>query len=304
MDKVIVIGHKNPDTDSVVSAYVWSKILSRLGDDSIPAVAGEINKETKLVFERAEVDIPEKKDLGDSDIFLVDHNEVGQMAGDPKNVIGILDHHNLSDFSTDKPIYYRNEPLGSTSSLIARVASEKEIELEEEEIFLLLCGIISDTLKFNSPTTTDYDIDLARDLADIIEIDIDKLAKEMFDAKSDLSDMNMREIIEADYKDYEFSKKMVGVGVAEVATTDFFNGKTETVLEEMKKIKKEKSLDHLLFGVIDILNKDTLLYLCDKEDENLVEEVFEVKIKNQPIKLEGVASRKKQIIPPLSSFLK
>ena len=304
MKEVIVIGHKNPDTDSVVSAYVWSKLLSRLGDKAKPAIAGEVNKETKLVFERAEVDLPPKEDLEDRDIFLVDHNEAGQMAGDPENVVGILDHHNLSDLSTDRPIYFRNEPLGSTSSLIARVASEKEIELEEEEIFLLLCGVISDTLKFNSPTTTDYDVNLARDLADIIDVDIDKLAEEMFEAKSDLSDMTIKEVIEADYKDYEFSDKAVGVGVAEVATTNFFKGKEERIIEEMEKIKKDQDLDHLLFGVIDILNKNTLLYVCDDEDQNLAKEVFDVTFENVPVKLEGVASRKKQIIPPLSKVLK
>ena len=304
MKEVIVIGHKNPDTDSVVSAYVWSRLLSRLGDEAKPAVAGEVNKETKLVFERAEVELPKKQNLEDRDIFLVDHNETGQMAGDPKNVIGVLDHHNLSDLSTDQPIYFRNEPLGSTSSLIARVASEKEVELEEEEIFLLLCGIISDTLKFNSPTTTDYDVNLARDLADIIDVDIDKLAEEMFEAKSDLSDMTIKEVIEADYKDYEFGSKAVGVGVAEVATTSFFEDKEGEIIEEMKKVKEEQDLDHLFFGVIDILNKNTLLYVCDDQDQNLAKEVFDVTFENVPVKLEGVASRKKQIIPPLSKILK
>ena len=304
MNEVIVIGHKNPDTDSVVSAYVWSRVLSRLGDEAKPAIAGEVNKETKLVFERAEIDIPQEEDLTEADIFLVDHNEVGQMAGSPENVIGILDHHNISDFSTDRPIYYRNEPLGSTSSLIARVASEKEIELEEEEIFLLLCGIISDTLKFNSPTTTDYDINLARDLADIIEVDIDKLAEEMFEAKSDLSDMTIKEVIKADYKDYEFGSKTVGVGVAEVATTSFFEGKKDQILEQMEVVKKEQDLNHLFFGVIDILNKNTLLYVCDDEDSSLAKKVFDVELGEVPVKLEGVASRKKQIIPPLSKVLK
>lgn len=304
MQEIIVIGHKNPDTDSVVSAYVWSRVLSRLGDKSRPAIAGDVNKETKLVFERAEVDLPKKEELKERDLFLVDHNEPGQMAGDPENVIGILDHHNLSDFSTDKSIYFRNEPLGSTSSLIARVATEREVDLEEEEIFLLLCGIISDTLKFNSPTTTDYDVELAQDLAEIINVDIDKLAEEMFEAKSDLSDMTMKEVIEADYKPYEFGGKKIGVGVAEVATTKFFEGKTDKIIGEMEKIKKKQGLGHLFFGVIDILNKNTLLYLCDEKDKELAKKVFQVKVGDLPIKLEGVASRKKQIIPPLSKVLK
>ena len=304
MKEVIVIGHKNPDTDSVVSAYVWSRVLSRLGDSAKPAIAGEVNKETKLVFKKAGLELPKKENLKKADIFLVDHNEESQMAGNPENVIGVIDHHNLSGLATDRPIYFRNEPLGSTSSLIVRIASEKEIELEDEEIFLLLCGILSDTLKLNSPTTTEYDKQIVKDLSDLINEDVDKLAQEMFEAKSDLSDMTLKEIIEADYKDYKFGGKKIGVGVAEVAAIDFFNGKEEEIIQQMKEVKKEQNLDHLFFGVIDILNKDTHLYLTDKEDQKLAKEVFEVNSEKSPIKLEGVASRKKQIIPPLSKTLK
>ncbi len=303
MSEVIVIGHKNPDTDSVVSAYVWSQILSRVGDEARPAVAGEVNKETKFVFKRAEVELPEKENLNGKEIFLVDHNETKQMTGKPENVIGILDHHNISDFSTDKPIFFRNEPLGSTSSLISKVATEREIDLSEEEIFLLLCGILSDTLKLNSPTTTDYDRELVRDFAEILEVDIDKLAEKMFKEKSDLSDMTIEEIICADYKNYEFGGKKIGVGVAEVTNPAFFEGKAEEIIEKMKKIKKQRELSHLFFGVIDILNKNTLLYV-DEEDKLLAEKVFNVTVDSLPIKLEGVASRKRQIIPPLSEVLR
>lgn len=304
MSELVVIGHKNPDTDSVVSAFVWSRVLNRMGENSIPAIAGDINRETKFVFEKAGSKIPEKVNLKGRSLFLVDHNEESQMAENPKDVVGILDHHNLSPLSTSKPIFFRNEPLGSTSSLIAKIATEKDIDLEDKEMFLLLSGIISDTLKFNSPTTTPYDKQLAINLAEMIDEDIDSLAEKMFEAKSNLDGMSVREIIENDYKLYQVDEKKVGVGVAEVATTSFFSDKKDDILREMRALKKDNNLDYVLFGVIDILNQDTFLYLSSKEDIRLAEKTFDIEIDSIPVKLEGVTSRKKQIIPRLSKALK
>lgn len=298
-----MVGHKNPDTDSVVSAYVWSKVLSRLGDKAIASIAGDTNKETELVFEKAGINMPKKLDVKEALLFLVDHNEAGQMAGNQENVIGILDHHNISDFSTDKAIYFRNEPLGSTSSLIFKVATEEGVDFDEKDIFLLLCGIISDTLKLTSPTTTEYDKRLVDSFAELLGEDVDELAKELFEAKSDLSDMSIKEIIKADYKDYEFSGKKLGVGVAEVVSISFFEEKENLITQKIKEIKKEKEVDHIFFAVIDVLNQSTLLFVSDQDDKKLAQEAFGVE-DEPPFTLKGVSSRKKQIIPPISKILK
>ncbi len=301
-EKIIVTGHKNPDTDTVVSAVVWSGLLSKMDKPASPAVFGEPNKETELIFEKAGMDLPEKKELKGKDVFLVDHNEEGQRPAGVKNVVGVIDHHKLG-ISTDSPIFFRNEPLGSTSGIIMKIADERGLKLDEKESFLLLAGIVSDTLKFNSPTTTEEDKIYARKLAEATDTDIDELAEEMFKAKSDLSDKSLKEVIEADYKDFEMGEKKVGVGVAEVATTDFFEGKKTEIIEKLKEVKKEKQLDFLFFGVIDIIKKDTRLYVPSDKEKELANKAFEMKIKENPTILRGVASRKKQIIPPLSNIL-
>jgi manganese-dependent inorganic pyrophosphatase len=303
-DEKIVIGHKNPDTDTVVSAYLWSSVLRKKGEKSRPAIAGKINKETKLVFKKAKVDLPKEIDLAGKNIFLVDHNEEKQRAKGVERVVGIIDHHKLS-ITTEGPIFFRNEPLGSTASIIKKIIDEQGIELEKEEKLLLLSAIISDTLKFNSPTTTETDKNYAKEIAAEIEVDIDKLAEEMFAAKSDLSDLSLKEIIEADYKDFEMGESKVGVGVAEVAAVHFFKGKTDSIIEKMKEIKMENDLDYLFFGVVDILNKETHLYLiADEEEMKLAKKAFNIEGNKNPEVLRGVASRKKQIVPPLSKVLK
>lgn len=300
--KIFVVGHKNPDTDSVASAFVWSRVLNKMGISALPAVAGEVNKETKLAFSKAQVKIPQKIPAG-KEVFLVDHNEKKQMVKGIKKIVGVIDHHKLSGLVTDEPIFFRNEPMGSTCSIIAKIALEKNLELQEEEAFLLICGIVSDTLKFNSPTTTREDKEFAEELAEILEIDLNKLAEELFQAKSDFSGMSLNQIVKADYKDFEMGGKKVGIGVCETASNNFFKDKKENILQEIKKIKKEKEVDYLFFAVIDIIKKNTLLFCASPNDLKLAARSFGVSSKENPVILKGVASRKKQIVPPLSKNL-
>ncbi len=299
---IFVVGHKNPDTDSVAAAFVWSRVLNKMGVSALPAVAGEVNKETELAFQKAGVDIPELISEADS-VFLVDHNEKSQMIEKVGKIVGIIDHHKLSGPVTDEPIFFRNEALGSSCSVVAKIILEKGMEIEEEEGFLLICGILSDTLKFNSPTTTEEDKEFAMELADILGIDIDDLADELFEAKSDFSGMSLRDIIEADYKDFKMGGKKVGIGVCETVSTNYFEGREDEIIKEIKEIKKEKKADHLFFGVIDIIDKNTLLFCADPDDLKVSAESFGVPKRTNPQILEGVASRKKQIVPPLSKNL-
>jgi len=302
---IIVIGHKNPDTDAVVSAIVWSNILNKKGEKAIPAIAGELNKETQYVLKEAQVETPQKKEkMRGEDVFLVDHHGKSQMIEGAINVIGVLDHHHLSGMTTDSPIYFRNEPVGSTSTLIFKVAKENNIELSKKEAFLLLCGIVSDTLKFNSPTSTKEDEEVAESLAEISEVDIEDLSESLFKEKSDLSGMSIKEIIINDYKNFDFSSKKVGIGVCETTEISFFEGKEGEIVKEMEEIKKEKELDYILFAVIDILGSNSLLYTPPGKEEDLIKRAFHLTISKNPVFLKGVTSRKKQIVPPVSEVLK
>ncbi len=302
MKEKIVIGHKNPDTDSVASAFVWSRILNKSGTLATPAIFGKPNKETKLVFEKVGLDVPKPQNLADKEVFLVDHNETEQMADGIEEVVGVIDHHKIS-FKSDSPLFFRVEPLGSTCSVIRKISIEKNIELEKDEIFLLLCGIISDTLNFNSPTTTELDKELGKDLADLLDVDTDLLAQDLFEAKSDLSDYSLKEVIEADYKSFDIGKSKLGIGVSEIVSFNFFENKESQVIDILKEIKKDKKIDYIYFVVINIIKKEALFFFSDEKDLDLAKKAFNVSGNKNPELLEGVASRKKQIVPPISKIL-
>ena len=220
------------------------------------------------------------------------------------SIRGVLDHHKMSGISTDGPIFYRSEPLGSTSTLVYKIFSESKIGLTKNQASLLLCGIISDTLKFTSPTTTKEDEMTARNLEKTSGIKIESLAQKMFKIKSDISGMKTRDIILGDFKDFRFKKSKIGIGVHE--TTDFSTIEKikEKIFKEMEKIKKEKRMDLIFFIVVDILNKMGFFYLVTPAEKKIAEKAFKGKyIENDVMVVPGMISRKKQIVPPLSRIL-
>ncbi len=302
---LIVIGHKNPDTDTVVSAEMFSRFLKDEGKNAQSAIPGEVNNETKFVFSRLEEKIPRivtEKEKNEGEFFLVDHNDMRQSVAKKENVWGILDHHLLSGLRTDSPIYCRIEPLGSTCTLIYKMMKDRGMNPDKKEAALLLSGIISDTLNLNSATTTSEDIDLYYELVDIAGIDPEDFAKGMFEAKSDFSGMEMKDIIRGDLKEYEFGGKKVGIGVAETTSLKFFKENENDVVENIVKVKKEEGFDALFFGVVDIINQDTYLYPAEEEEVESIKKVFKGRREGKFFLLKGTSSRKKEIAPPLSEY--
>ena len=256
MSKIIVIGHKNPDTDAVISAVMLSRLLKKEGKEAVAAVAGEVNKETKFIFDTLKENIPDKKENveeGES-VFMVDHNELAQSIAEKENVYGVIDHHALSGLTTDTAIYFRVEPLGSTCTIIYKMMKERGISLSTEEADILLAGIISDTLNLNSSTTTSEDIDSFYELSEISKIDADIFAEKMFEAKSDLSGTPAIEVVGGDTKEYEVQGKKIGIGVCETTSFTYFEENKEEFLKAIEDYKKEKGYEAFFFGVIDILN--------------------------------------------------
>jgi len=305
---VTVIGHKSPDTDSVVSAIVCSSYLKKKRINAIPAVVGKVNKETDLVLERMKEKKPLslKKARKNDKFYLVDHNGLEQsLSGIKKeNILGFIDHHQLAGTRTSQPIFCRCQPVGSTSTIIFEMFKESGFRLTKKESGLLLGGIISDTLKFTSPTTTGKDKKIARLLAKEGGIKIGELAQEMFRAKSDISGMSPKEIIMGDYKEYDFLKAKIGVGVYETISISAINEIKEKIFKEIGQIKKERNIDLIFFAVISILKKECFLYLDSPQELKIIQKAFKGKyIKKGIIKIAGITSRKKQIIPPLYKIL-
>ncbi len=307
MSKIVVIGHKNPDTDSVISAIVLSKVLGNKEDFFYPAVAGKLNSETEFILSHFNENAPViMEKLTESNVFLVDHNELSQSIEgvDWSNITGVLDHHRLSGVNTEKPLFFRTEPLGSTCTLVYKLIKETGKKVEKKEAGLLLCGVISDTLYLKSGTTTEEDEAAVRELSNISEVDPDEISEKMFEAKSDFSKKSLKEIVIGDMKEFDFSGKKIAIGVCETTSTSYFKDKEEDVLKIIKETTKEGGYDAFFFGVVDILNKNTTLYLGGEEEVCAAKEAFSLSEKESIVNLPGITSRKSELVPPLSKYYK
>ncbi len=310
---IIIIGHKNPDTDSVVSALVYSSLKDKLGENTEPARAGALNNEIRFVLSYFKVEPPKLvENLKERQVILLDHGDTSQSVpglGEAE-IIEVIDHHKIGDIQTEAPILYRAEPVGSTCTILAKLFKEKELEIEKQEASLLLAGIISDTLFLNSPTTTEEDKKILQELAKIAEIEPKKLAGQMFEAKSDISGLSVKDIVGGDYKEWEFGGIKFGVGVFETLNPEKIRPLDEEIFSELTALKKERDIKLVFFLLIDILKQSSFLYLTGDEEVKLSKEGFSGKMENTSatkgkiIFLPGVASRKKQIVPVLARLLK
>ncbi len=298
-----VFGHKKPDTDSIVSAIAYAELKRKLGEDWKPARLGEINSETELVLKRFDTEAPEEiSSVKGSKVVLVDHNEFEQSAEDIKEaeIVEIIDHHKMK-FSWDKPIYILTKPVGSTSTIIAEKYIEHGVEITKEIAGLLLSGILSDTVIFKSPTTTQEDKEMAKKLMEIAGIeDMREWGIEMFKAKSRISEKTAEELITGDSKVYEFSGKKVLIGQVEVIDDSEVLQRKEELMEEMKRIKEKEGLFGIMLLITDIMKEgSTALVVADELSP--FEKAFGVNFENGEAYLEGVMSRKKQVVPPLEN---
>ncbi len=305
MKEIIVIGHKNPDMDSVVSAKVLSYVLNKEGKYSVSRISGKCNKETEFVFNSFGAEVPKivsDEEIKEGSFFLVDHNDLEQSVAKKDNICGVLDHHLLSGLKTDSTIYFRVEDVGSTSTLVYKIIKEKNIEVTKEIGELLLAGIISDTLNLNSPTTTTEDIDYYHELSEITQVDSENLAQEMFKAKSDFSGCDIKEVLTGDMKKYSFGEEKIAIGVAEVTSFEYFDENRNLILENLPKIKEEEGVKAFFLCLIDIIKGCTRIYPTSEEEEKVIKEVFGGEKKGDYFFLENVSSRKKEIAPPLSKY--
>jgi manganese-dependent inorganic pyrophosphatase len=303
---IYLVSHKNPDTDSIVSSLVMKDFLERTGQKVKACRFGEINQETAYVLKYFKEKAPALiKNVAGKKLFLVDHNEIehGGRGMEKAEIIGILDHHRLGGIETMMPIFCRTEPIGSTSTLVFKMFKEKGFTINKRQATLLLCGIISDTLKFISPTTTAEDRKIAKELEKISGQNINKLSREMFRARFETSVINLKNLLINDYKEFKLGKKKVGVAVWETLNTQMIFEKKEKIISELKKMKKRWKVDLIYFGTLDILKKECKLVLIGEEEKKVAEKAFAKKEKENILYLSGVISRKKQIVPKLAKVL-
>ncbi len=234
-------------------------------------------------------------------VVLVDHNELSQSVPglEQAEILEIIDHHRLADVQTGSPIYMRNEPVGSTATIIASMFMERGLMPTTRMAGLLTCAIISDTLMFKSPTCTARDRTIADRMASIAHESIEALGQLIFSASTS-DDKSAEDILFQDYKEFMLSGHTLGVG--QVVTLDSARvlKRAEEFLAAMAKRREENHLDMLLFMITDMLQEGTHLLFLGQPD--VVAQAFNVRPDGNRAFLPGILSRKKQVIPSLSVF--
>lgn len=296
-----IIGHKNPDTDTTCSGIAYQNFLAKQGIEAQAFSLGELNKETEFVLEQFGVEAPEQiTELPHgTEIILLDHNEERQSIDNIKDldIVEIIDHHKVK-IETDKPISIFIKPLGSSCSIIAEKYFDTKTELTKSIAGILLSGIISDTLFFRSPTTTDVDRELVEKLNDIVGIDdLEQFSLDLFNAKSDLGDIGTEDLIRLDYKTFDFSDGTYGIGVMETTNIDFGLDRKDEIVAKLKEIKVKDGLQGVFFIIVDILNEKSYTLCADDDGIALFTRLFDVENQDGVLFVDNLVSRKKQIIP-------
>ncbi len=310
-DKTIVIGHKNPDTDSILSAILVSFYARKIfGRDIEARRAGEINKETAFILNRllksAKIRLPKiLNKISRENVVLVDTTEPSQIIEGLRDdkLFAIIDHHQLGGLKSLMPIYARVEPLGCTCSIIYKILKEKNIKINKVTATMMIAAIVSDTLFFNSPTTTLEDKKIVKELNKYAKLNIKELAENMFNAKSILTGIKPADIIKKDYKFFMMGKNRVGIGVWETVNPLSVEGKKQDIIAALKNKKNKDKLDYLFFGVVDIIKQNTYLYVFSDDEKALAKDIFKGTAKDEIMVLKGIVSRKKQIVPLLMDKL-
>lgn len=234
-------------------------------------------------------------------VILVDHNEYSQSVNGIENadLLEVIDHHRICDISTHRPVFFRNEIIGSTTSIIASIYMENQMDISKELAGLMLGAILSDTLKFRSPTTTPKDIGLAKTLAEIADINMDLFAKAMFKVSSNISGKSSMDLIRQDIKRFEIDGNMVMIGqviVSEVSETADIR---DDLIDVMAQVCKDKGLDLLVMAFTSVLENGSIFFAVG-DKANVVKEAFPDKLNESESFQEDILSRKNQIVPILS----
>ncbi len=237
-------------------------------------------------------------------VILLDHNEKAQTIDgiEQADILEIIDHHRIGDIQTGYPIYFKNDAVGSTATLISNMYFENGLNPSKSIAGILCAAIISDTLQFKSPTSTYADELAASKLAKIADINIKEFSKVLYKASASLEGMSPKTILGYDFKDFIFNKYKIGIGQINSSDSEAFGKVKDSLLAHMKTVKENKGYRLILLMVTDIINEGSeILFVGD--DGALIEKAFNIKGNEGCAFLKGVVSRKKQIIPILSSTI-
>lgn len=305
-DKNFVFGHKKPDTDSIASAISMANLQTNMGTYSEGFRLGNVNRETAFALKTFGVKEPELLErVNENDnVIMVDSNEFDQSADgiENANIKMIVDHHRLN-LQTTNPVFCMAEPVGCTSTILYKLYKQNDVAIKPEMAGIMLSAIVSDTLLFKSPTSTDQDTFIAGKLSDIAGVDMYDYGYKLLKAGTNLDGYTAPEIINTDSKPFEKNGTKLVISQINSADVDSVfekQGELETAIENEILMN---NLDFYVFMVTDILNASSrAIVLGNKRD--IFEKAYNTKLFNNTAVLEGVVSRKKQVLPKVLDAIK
>jgi manganese-dependent inorganic pyrophosphatase len=294
------VGHKSPDTDTVCAAIALADLKSKLGVECKPVVQGKINDETQFVLDKFGVDAPELlTDATDKKVFLVDHSDLSQSLDNLNKgeVLGIVDHHKVGDVTTPNPIEVWTWPVGCSCTVIKGMYDFYNVEIPKSIAGIMTCSILSDTVIFKSATCTEADKEAAQALAKVAGLDdLTSLGMEMFKVKSAIEGTPIRDLVKRDYKDFDMSGNKVGIGQLEVVDLSLLDSVKDDLAKDIQAIKNEGNYHSVFLLLTDIMKEGSELLMAT-DDPSKVEKAFGAKPQGERAWLDGVMSRKKQVVP-------
>lgn len=309
MNEIKVLGHINPDTDSTCTPVVYAWYLTeKKGTSAKAVIANDPNREALYLLERFGFDKPETiLELSENDkVVIMDTNNAEELVSgfEKAEIIEIIDHHKLfGNISTQSPVKVTMWPLACVATIVWKMMkADSNSDIPSNIAGMLLGAILSDTLKFTSPTTTQEDKEAANELAKIAGVEIDELAEKMFEAKSDLTGMDADDILHMDSKIFDLGKK-IRISVLETTKPENALSMRDEIKNRMIELKEEEGLDMILFYIVDIINSSSQVIVTNEDEKNLVEKAHKVAFSGEDINLPGVVSRKKQMVPAIEEVL-
>jgi manganese-dependent inorganic pyrophosphatase len=297
-----VVGHKIPDSDSICGAIALAYLKNQIGEAAIPTRLGDVSPETQFILDRFGFEAPELKlNYAGEEVYIVDHTEKTQAPDDidEATVVGVVDHHKLGDLTTSTPLECWIRPVGCSNTIIKMMYDFYNVEIPKGIAGLMLCAILSDTVIFKSPTCTTADIKCVEALAEIAEVaDYKELGMDMFKVKSAVEGTPARDLVMRDFKDFNMNGNLVGIGQLEVIDLSVFDEIKADLEADIAKLKEEGGRHSVLLLLTDIMKEGSHMLIAS-DDEAIIETAYGIKPEQSQVWLDGVLSRKKQVVPPL-----
>jgi manganese-dependent inorganic pyrophosphatase len=239
-------------------------------------------------------------------VILMDHNERSQTVDglEEAEILEIIDHHRVGGIQTNTPIIFNNKPLGSTSTIVGELFLDNGVAIPSGIAGILCAAIISDTLLFKSPTSTELDEEIAHKLAKIAGIDIQKFSYDMFKAGTSVAGKSVKEIFYQDFKEFYLGKNKVGIGQVMTMDIDGIKYMRDEMLSFMEESRKAKGYDLVMLMLTDIIKENSEVLYTPEASRDMIYRAFNVQPSKNSVYLPGVVSRKKQIVPPIALVIK